>query len=117
MQVAPRDAVQQKASSYVRKVGRVEDDDLRKHLYDEGVSPDDAKRVMIEELVAIELTPYTRKTEPYFFKFPNIGSVSPTSWTGYKLPSYDYDILVEEHHPPGKTDLSSDVISRTYILL
>jgi hypothetical protein len=142
MPCAPRDTIQQKASDYVRKVGRVRDDDLRKHLYDEDVSPEDAKRVMVEELMEVREGPYTPKTEPYFFKFSNINSV-PAKRTEYKLLRYDQDILVEEHHLPGITGLLPpvhrsgllppsrhndgiiiekkghvlDTVSRTYILL
>lgn len=142
MQGARMDDVQQKVSDYVRVVGRVRANDLQKHLYDEGVRPEDAKRVIVEELVAIESTPWTRKTEQYFFKFPNI-SGSATPWTGYKVLSYDYDILVEERHLPAVTGLLPpvkgsgllpppryndgiivkkeghviDTVSRTYILL
>ncbi|MCX6820911.1 MAG: hypothetical protein NT016_03100 [Candidatus Aenigmarchaeota archaeon] len=101
----PRDAVQQKASDYVRKLGSVREDALLKHLYEEGVSPADAKRVMVENLMEVREGPYTPKTEPYFFKFPNINSVPTTPWTGYKLLRYDQDVLVEEQHLPRITGL------------
>lgn len=100
------DAVQQKVSDYVRKFGRVGEKDLRKHLYDEGVSPADAERVMVGDLAAINAAPLSRKLEPYLFEIPNRGYPSMTRpWTGYKVMSYDIDILVEERHLPAVTGL------------
>jgi len=139
------DDVQKKASDYVREVGRVREDDLREHLYAEGVSPADAERVMVGDLAATNTAPLSRKLEPYLFEFSKIDYARATPWTGYKVLSYDLDILVEERHLPAVTGLLPpieqsgllppsrrndgikiekrdfmrvfDVVSRTYILL